>query len=165
MSKIDPSLPVSDVLRLDAANTRLQTLYSKQGRLRQFATATERDSFLQGEIKSIKEFQKRQSQALEDLRGLAQDTIEQISALEAQEADLQNALNTRHEQLRELEGTISANKDLKAAREERRKYANVSRRDSHLTRLGSSGGKKQSSEPLWDTLGMNYARLNVILPR
>ncbi|CAG7849952.1 Structural maintenance of chromosomes protein 3 AltName: Full=Cohesin complex Psm3 subunit [Serendipita indica DSM 11827] len=106
---------------LDATNARLQTLYSKQGRLRQFATAAERDSFLQSEIKSIKEFLKRQSQALDDLRGLAQQTQDQISALEAQEGELQNALNTRQEQLRELEAVISSHKDLKAEKEERRK--------------------------------------------
>lgn len=113
-----------DFIRLDVANARSETLYAKQGRLGQFTTAAERDAFLKGEIKSIKEFQKQQSQALKELRTASKDAGERLSELETQEAALRESLQNRHQQLKELEDKITAHKDEKARLTERRKQGN-----------------------------------------
>ncbi|PVF93473.1 putative SMC3 [Serendipita vermifera] len=106
---------------LDQANARLQTLYAKQGRLNQFSTAAERDNYLRSEIKSLKEFQKKQSQALKDIEASSQSTVNQLSQTDARISELQVSLDSRHQQLRELETEISKLKDEKARMTELRK--------------------------------------------
>lgn len=107
--------------RLDVVNARLQTLYSKQGRLAQFSSAQERDTFLRTEIKSIQGFEKTQKQALEDLRREEKDLKGQMSSLDSKEFELQASLENRGEQLRQLDDEISKAKDEKAKMTERRK--------------------------------------------
>lgn len=107
--------------RLDVANARLQTLYSKQGRLAQFSSAQERDSFLRAEIKSIHGFEKRQLQALEDLRVEEEELRSRIARLDSKELELQSSLENRGEQLRQLDDEISNAKDERARLTERRK--------------------------------------------
>jgi structural maintenance of chromosome 3 (chondroitin sulfate proteoglycan 6) len=112
---------IDALLRLDVANARLQSLYAKQGRLGQFTSAAERDNFLRAEIKSLEEFQKKQSHALQDLRAESGETKQKLSELETQESDLRSSLETRHQQLKELEEKITRYKDEKARLTERRK--------------------------------------------
>lgn len=109
------------LLRLDVAHARLQSLYAKQGRLGQFTSAAERDNFLRAEIKSLEEFQKRQLQTLKESRAESGKTKQRLSELDTQASDLRSSLETRHQQLKELEVKITRYKDEKARLTERRK--------------------------------------------
>lgn len=109
------------MLRLDVANARLQSLYAKQGRLGQFTSAAERDNFLRTEIKSLEEFQKKQSHVLKDTRAESGETKTRLDEMENKEEELRGSLESRGQQLRELEDRIGKFKDEKARLTEHRK--------------------------------------------
>ncbi|KAG8821762.1 Structural maintenance of chromosomes protein 3 [Serendipita sp. 399] len=130
---------------LEAWDARLQILYSKQGRLRQFTSMAERDQFLKGEIKALKEYHKKQSQALGELKVTVQETKDQVDELGSREADLQASLSSRQQQLRELEDAISEKKDLKSVKTERRKE--LWREDAKLeTTVGHARDELRTAE-------------------
>jgi structural maintenance of chromosome 3 (chondroitin sulfate proteoglycan 6) len=86
---------------LDDAQGRLQLLYAKQGRSRQFSTQAERDAFLNKEIKSTKAAHAAQA-------GRAQEISGQI---ETARQDIEEAAERRQrheEELDNLRETISS---------------------------------------------------------
>jgi hypothetical protein len=69
----------------------------------------------------LKEFQKKQSQALKDIEASSQATANQLSQTDARISELRTSLDSRHQQLRELETEIAKLKDEKAKMTELRK--------------------------------------------
>ncbi|KAG8765379.1 Structural maintenance of chromosomes protein 3 [Serendipita sp. 397] len=130
---------------LETSQARLQILYSKQGRLGQFTSMAERDQFLKGEIKALKDYQKKQSQALEELKRTAQETKEHIDELGSRESDLQESLSSRQQQLKDLEDALGEKKDLRSAKTERRKE--LWREDAKLeTTVGHARDELRNAE-------------------
>ncbi|KAG8820194.1 Structural maintenance of chromosomes protein 3 [Serendipita sp. 401] len=130
---------------LETSQARLQILYSKQGRLGQFTSMAERDQFLKGEIKALKDYQKKQSQALEELKRTAQETKEHIDELGSRESDLQESLSSRQQQLKDLEDALGEKKDLRSAKTERRKE--LWREDAKLeTTVGHARDELRTAE-------------------
>ncbi|GJJ08490.1 hypothetical protein Clacol_002708 [Clathrus columnatus] len=107
--------------KLSEMESRLSTLYAKQGRVTQFRTKAERDTFLNKEITSIRTYCATLANDLENLREGVRSNKEQRQRvqdrIEAVEVDVQQ----RREKIKELTETLNQLKEEQTAKAEQRK--------------------------------------------
>ncbi|BEJ13833.1 hypothetical protein CspHIS471_0310070 [Cutaneotrichosporon sp. HIS471] len=75
---------------LDTSQSRLQVLYAKQGRTRQFRSKADRDAYLTNEVRSLESYAKQQQKTIadreKDVQG-AKTHLEEVSARSAEQQD------------------------------------------------------------------------------
>jgi len=103
------------------AESRLNALYAKQGRLTQFRTKAERDVFLRKEIQSIGNYHARLTQDLEDMRDATQRDAQRLATVEAREAAVNSEMEERKEKLRVLGEELASLKEIQSEKVEKRK--------------------------------------------
>lgn len=118
-------------LRLDEARARLDTLYAKQSRLSRFRTKTERDSFLNIELKSLRSHQQAQSAALNATRRTLEMARTSIHELVSRTEGIQERLEDRRERVKRLGEELAGLKEEQATLVEKRKE--LWREDARLT--------------------------------
>jgi structural maintenance of chromosome 3 (chondroitin sulfate proteoglycan 6) len=109
--------------RFEEANSRLQALYAKQGRLAQFSSRPERDAFLCREIDSLGKFRENQSSTVDNLQLELDQTTSRQKALLHREEELETKLHERKERLSQLDKEISSFKQQHTDLSEQRKLA------------------------------------------
>ena len=111
-----------NVPRLDTTQSKLQVLYSKQGRAQQFTTQAARDRYLNAEIRSLRLHERTQQKCVEDLGVDVEGAKVQLSELVDRAEQQSRTEEERRESLRKMGQEIS---DLKAAvdgQQEQRKW-------------------------------------------
>ena len=88
---------------LDRAQTSLDTLYAKQGRITRFKSRAERDSFLKGEVDAITAFEKSQAQVKADVQTQLTGTLKSIDELGRKAEEMEESLGERRGKLQELQ--------------------------------------------------------------
>lgn len=107
---------------LDEAKGRLQALYAKQGRISQFNTRAERDTFLQNEITSMQESESKVQADLDALARELQTSTDKLSGLVQRSEDVGHNLEDRRERLRVLTEELHKLSEDKVKLTEQRKY-------------------------------------------
>lgn len=107
---------------LDLARSQLQALYGKQGRVKQFRTKVERDSFLRHDIASIESYKKTQTQAVESLREELKTTRQSLQQVEdkikTSEQDVEAARNSARDLIAQIAQLKNDSSDLTEQRKE-----------------------------------------------
>lgn len=101
--------------------SRLNTLYAKQGRLTQFRTKAERDAFLRKEITSIQSYRDTLVNDLEGLRDGIQSDKERLLQLQNRSEAVETEMHQRREKIRELVEKLHQLKEEQTAKAEQRK--------------------------------------------
>ena len=90
------------ILSLDATTSKLNVLYAKQGRSRQFPTQAARDAFLKDEIKSLEKHEKAQQKQIDSLTTDLDVARTQSSDADKQCQDLMANEDDRRENVRKM---------------------------------------------------------------
>ncbi|KZT33869.1 RecF/RecN/SMC protein [Sistotremastrum suecicum HHB10207 ss-3] len=107
--------------KLDEANAKLTTLYTKQGRLTRFRTKRDRDEFLQSEIRTLESHQATQNQLLEDANEQLAHARNRLVDVENRAESIISGMEDRQNKMKELTVDIGKLQDQKAALMEEQK--------------------------------------------
>lgn len=108
-------------IRLDTTQARLQVLYAKQGRARQFKSKAERDTYLNNEIKSLASWEKQQGKVIADLKRDAESAKAQLEEVTAKASEQQSGEEEQRERLKQMsEETSKLKTDLDSMQEKRK---------------------------------------------
>lgn len=137
--------PRSTWFSLDEARARLDALYAKQGRLNRFRTRAERDAFLNGELASLRDYQRTQAANLESATRELASTRETIRELAGRTEGVQGRLEDRREKARQLAEELAEVKEEHGKLVEQRKE--LWREDARLTNtVGHAENELRSAE-------------------
>lgn len=106
---------------LDHARSQLQALYGKQGRVNQFRTKAERDSFLRHEIASIESYKQSQGQSLESSHAELATSRRSLQEIEGKIRTSEQAMEAGRDSARDLLAQIAALKNEASDLTEQRK--------------------------------------------
>jgi structural maintenance of chromosome 3 (chondroitin sulfate proteoglycan 6) len=87
---------------LETTQAKLQILYAKQGRSKQFANQAARDAYLTDEIKSLKAYEKTQQKRVDDLRKDVEGAKTQLAEAMARSEEGRKADDERRDKLRQM---------------------------------------------------------------
>lgn len=111
----------ADASRLDNTQSKLQLLYSKQGRAQQFATQAARDKFLNDEIKSLRSHERSQQKREEDLRQDVDGAKTQLGEVVERSEEQSRTEGEQRDNLRSLGTEVSKLKAAVDGMQEQRK--------------------------------------------
>lgn len=139
------ALEATEKRKLDEASARLASLFAKQGRATKFRSKGERDTFLKGEIASMKAFQKTQAAALETTRAELEAARQGMGEIDAQIAGVHSRIDDGKQRVRDLSEQAVGLKDQHSEFVERRK--DLWREDTKLDSLvGRAGDELRTAE-------------------
>ncbi|KAJ7098111.1 structural maintenance of chromosome protein 3 [Mycena belliarum] len=118
---------------LDEANTKLGSLFAKQGRGAKFRTKAERDTFLKQEIASMGEYKASQAVALQTTKVGLRDAQKGLGEVDAQITAVHGKIEDGRKKTKDLGEEIAALKEKQAELAERRK--DLWREDTKLESL------------------------------
>lgn len=107
--------------RLDRAQTQLDELYAKQGRISRFTTAAQRDAYLQQEIAAIDAYEASQAQQTAAVRVEYDGTVARIEEYAQKARDIDRTLEERKDTLQALAEEVAALKESHGTLTENRK--------------------------------------------
>lgn len=138
-------LEATERRKLDEASARLASLFAKQGRATKFRSKGERDTFLKGEIASMKAFQKTQGASLEATRAELEAAQQGMGEIDAQICGVHSKIDDGKQRVRELSEQTVVLKDQHSELTERRK--DLWREDTKLDSLvGRAGDELRTAE-------------------
>lgn len=115
------NLESSEKRRLDETTARLNTLFTKQGRVSKFRTRAERDAYLRSEITSMSNYQTGQASALEATKTDLEKARRSELELQSQMTEVQDKIEEGRRRAKELSEEISALKEQQMELTEKRK--------------------------------------------
>ncbi|KAJ7738464.1 structural maintenance of chromosome protein 3 [Mycena maculata] len=118
---------------LDEANTKLGSLFAKQGRGAKFHTKAERDAFLKQEIASMGTYKTSQAAALQTTKGELRDAQKGLGEIDTQIAGVQSKIEDGRQKSKGLAEDINGLKEKQAELVEKRK--DLWREDTKLESL------------------------------
>ncbi|KZP26255.1 RecF/RecN/SMC protein [Athelia psychrophila] len=125
------------------AQTQLQALYAKQGRMKRFKNKADRDAFLHKDMASVQEYIASRSGALEKSRGELDTTKESLKGVEGRIEDTFGSGEDGKTRLRELAEQLTKLKDEQAEVTEKRKE--FWREDTKLSSLVNRAADERRS--------------------
>lgn len=130
--------------RLDTTQSRLQVLYAKQGRARQFRSQAERDAFLSDEIKSLESFQQQQQKTISERKKEVEGAKAHLEEVSARSEEQQQGEEGQRETLKQMSEEQTKLKIDLDTMKEKRKWVAFASLLLELTRQGALARRRQA---------------------
>ncbi|KAH7885116.1 RecF/RecN/SMC [Phlebopus sp. FC_14] len=137
------SREIGEKRKMEEARSQLNALFSKQGRVKQFRTRTERDHYLRQEITSLESYRDSRSSVLESTQNDLASTRESLADVSTRLLGIQSSIEDGKQRVREIGDQLAELKGQQSNLNERRKE--LWREDSKLDGLLAHAGDELRS--------------------